>query len=110
MKKIAAVDKGVDIGKEFASPWGVDKQLGDLVSVVISGALIIAGVIVLFLFIFGGLGMIAGAGQDNPQKAAQGKQAATSAVIGFVIVFGAYWVIRLIEVITGQNFITVPGL
>ena len=53
--------------------------------------------------------MIAGAGQDNPERAAKGKQAATSALIGFIIIFAAYWIIRLIEIITGVAFITAPG-
>lgn len=99
----------VDIGSSFGSPFGQSKGIGDLVSVIVSNALVIAGVILLFFFIFGGISMIAGAGQDNPERAAKGKQAATSALIGFIIIFAAYWIIRLIEIITGVAFITAPG-
>ena len=104
MEKIA-----INIADEFGSPFGTTLNLSDLVSIIVTGAITLAGIFVLFLFIFGGYSMIAGAGQNNPQKAAQGKQAITSAVIGFVIIFVAYWIIRLIEVIIGgPMFITQP--
>ena len=45
--------------------------------------------------------MIAGAGKDNPEQTAKGKQAVTSAVLGFVVVFAAYWIVQLIEEFTG---------
>lgn len=54
--------------------------------------------------------MIAGAGNQNPEQTAKGRQAVTSAVIGFVVVFAAYWIVRLIEEILGARFITEPGI
>ena len=47
--------------------------------------------------------MITGAGQDNPQKVGQGKTAVTAALIGFIIVFISYWLVQIIERITGVN-------
>lgn len=104
MDKIA-----VEIGKEFGSPFGVEKGLGNLVSTIISTSFAIAGIILLFLLIAGGIGIMAGTGADKPEQAAKGKQAVTSALIGFIIVFTAYWIVRLLEVITGVNFVTAPG-
>ncbi len=95
----------VDIGTTFGSPFGQGKGLGDLVSVVLSNVLVIAGIVLLFFFIFGGISMIAGAGQDNPEKAAKGKQAATAALIGFIIIFAAYWIIQIVEKITGLDIL-----
>jgi hypothetical protein len=100
----------VDIGGTFNSPFGQGQTLGGLVSIILQAAIVIAGIILLFLFIFGGIGMIAGAGNNNPEQAAKGKQAVTSAVIGFIVVFAAYWVVRLIEVITGVPFVTSPTI
>jgi len=102
----------IDIGKQFGSPFGVEggQTIGGLISIIIQTSLVIAGIILLFLMVFGGISMIAGAGSNNPEQAAKGKQAVTAAVIGFVVVFSAYWVVRLIEVITGIDFITAPGL
>lgn len=52
--------------------------------------------------------IIRGAGNDDPKAVGQGKEAITSALIGFGIIFVAYWIIRLIELITATNFITSP--
>ena len=95
----------VDIGDSFGSPFGKTAGLGQLVSVVISNALIVAGVILLFLLVLGGIGIIAGAGNDNPEQAAKGKQAVTAAVIGFIIVFASYWIIQIIQSITGVQIL-----
>lgn len=104
MEKIA-----VNIGEVFGSPLGTSKTLGDLVSVILSSALALASVILLFLLILGGVGIIAGAGSNNPEQAAKGKQAATAAVIGFIIVFAAYWIIQIIEELTGIKILS-PGI
>ncbi len=98
----------VDIGSKFDSPLGQTKTIGDIVSLVLSNTLVIAGVILLFLFVAGGIGIISGAGSDNPEQLANGKKAVTAALIGFVIVIAAYWIVRLIEVIIGVPFITAP--
>ncbi len=98
----------VNIGSEFGSPFGQTYGLADLVSVILSNAMVVAGIILLLLLIFGGISMIMGAGQDNPEQAAKGKQATTSAVIGFIIIFAAYWIIQIIETITGLNILK-PG-
>ncbi len=99
----------LDIGNTFGSPFGQTKSIGDLVSVLLKGSMAVAGVIILFFLVFGGISMIAGAGSDNPDQMAKGKQALTAAGIGFIIVFVAYWIIRIIEVIAGRPFITAPG-
>lgn len=61
----------------------------------------------LFLLVLGGIGVIAGAGGDNPERAAKGKQAVTSAIIGFIIIIVAYWIIQIIENITGITILSV---
>ena len=104
MNKLAQVD----IGTEFKSPFGISKNIGDLVSLIIRLAFIGAGILILFMFIFAGWSMLMGAGQNNPEQAAKGKQAATAAALGFVIVFVSYWIVRLIETVIGINFITAP--
>ena len=100
----------MDIGESFGSPIGQSISLGDLVGNLVSAAIAIAGVIMVFLFIGGGLAMIAGAGSGDAQGAAKGKQAVTYAIIGFIIVFTAYWIIRIIEIITGSTFLTSPTI
>lgn len=101
----------VDIGTSFGSRWGMavggsSLLLSDLITLMIRLSFMASGVIVLFLFGVSGFYIIMGAGQENPEDAAKGKKAATAAGTGFAIIFVAYWIIRLIEVIAGRDFIT----
>jgi len=80
--------------------------VGSVVSLFLNIAFVAAGIILLFFFILGGIGLMGGAGQDNPQKAEQSKKTLTSAVIGFVIVFAAYWIVKLMGKLLGiENII-----
>lgn len=76
---------------------------GALISVILKNVYTLAGILLLVLLIFGGFSVIMGAGQGDPKKAGQGKKAATAAVIGFLIIFTSYWIIKLVEFITGVN-------
>lgn len=97
----------VDIGKEFSPPlYNPDPNkgiegVGTLVSTLLANAYIIAGVLLLLFILLGGLNMIAGAGSRDAQKAAQSKQAVTWAVLGFLIIFASYWIIQVVQTITG---------
>jgi len=75
--------------------------VGPLVSVFARNAIVIAGILSILLIVAGGFGMIMGAGGDNPQNAAKGRQAATAGVIGFLLVFAAYWIVEIVQVVTG---------
>lgn len=93
-----------DIGSDFlgtSSKLSDHANISSFVTAIIAGSLSIAGVILLFLLIGGGIGMIAGAGNSDPKTVEQGKKAVTSALIGFIVVFSAYWIVKLIELITG---------
>ncbi len=80
-------------------------DIGKLTSNLVVAAISISGIILLFLLIGGGIGIIAGSGSDNPEAVAKGKQAVTSALIGFIIVISAYWIVKLIEMIIGVPII-----
>ena len=106
MKQLAQID----IGEKFFGPGSTTKLkeltgVGSLVTAVIQIAFALAGIIFIVLLIVGGIGMIAGAGRDDPEQVAKGKQAATSALIGFIVVFAAYWIVQLIEVLTGISIL-----
>lgn len=100
---------GVRIDTAFFEPFGPPfreiKDIGTLVSVILANIYVIAGVLLLIFIIMGGLGMIMGAGQNDPQKVAQGKKAVTTAIVGFLIIFASYWIIQLVELLTGVNIL-----
>ena len=101
----------VNIGQQFNSPFGQTKSVGTLVSLILNFGLIVAGVIIVFLLVFGAIKMIAGAGGGDAKAAAQGHQAITWAVIGFVVVFSSFIIIRLIETLAGGAFfVTAPNI
>jgi len=84
---------------QFSSP-------GALISILLKNIYMVAGVLLLFLLIFGGVSIIMSAGGGDAKKAAQGKKAVSGAVIGFLIIFASYWIIQLIEFLTGLNILS----
>ncbi len=104
MQKLAQVPIGSSF---FGANRGFTeiKDIGSLVSTLVSLGITVAGVILLLLLVSGGIGIIAGAGSDNPQQVESGKKAVTYAIIGFLVVFAAYWIVRLIEVVTGVTIL-----
>ena len=92
----------IDIGQSFFQGSAAQNMtIGSLVSGLLSNAVFFAGFIMFILIIAGGLGIIMSAGNSNPEGAEKGKKVITAAVIGFVIVFSAYWIIKITEKLTG---------
>lgn len=96
----------VDLGKEYGV---ADKfpDFGSLLSTVIFNVYIVAGVIFLILLIFGGITFIIGAGGSSEKKQ-QSAKTITAAITGFIVIFTSYFIIQLIEVITGVQILN-PG-
>lgn len=105
MNKLAEVKIGEKFLGNSLGTLGDAASVGNIVTNIITGAISISGIILLFILIGGGIGMIKGAGKSDPKAVEQGKQAATSALIGFIVVFSAYWIVKLIETITGLNLL-----
>ncbi len=76
-----------------------------LVTIIIRNSLTIAGIIMLVLIIAGGFMMIASAGSGDQKKAASAKTMITDALIGFLVIFLSYFIIQIIEVITGVTIL-----
>jgi len=99
----------INIGKEFSLRSGgiadVFPKPGSLFSVILFNLYGLAGIILLFLLIFGGFSIIIGAGKQDSGQIQKGQKSVTSAVIGFIIIFASYFIIQLIQVITGVNIL-----
>jgi hypothetical protein len=99
----------VDIGQ--ATPLGTGSiattypNLGVLVKVILTNAFTVIGLLLLILLIYGGLMFIIGAGDGDSKKAAQAQSTITDALIGFAVVFLAYFIIQIIQLITGINIL-----
>lgn len=80
-------------------------DIGNLASFIVKSSLFLAMLILFFYLILGGISMISGAGKNDPQKLEAGKKAATSALIGFIVVFSAYWIVKLVGQIIGMGIL-----
>lgn len=74
---------------------------GDLVTVIVKNAYVLAGIITLLLLVFGGFTIIMGAGSGDTKQIEQGRQAIVGAVIGLLVVVTSFWIVQIIELITG---------
>ncbi|MFH0942688.1 MAG: hypothetical protein V1810_00795 [Candidatus Beckwithbacteria bacterium] len=80
-----------------------DGSFFPLISVILRNIYVIAAVILFLMIFVGGLGMIINAGNAEKQK--QSSKTLGSAVIGFLILFLSYWLLKLIQLFTGVQLI-----
>lgn len=81
-----------------------NKTIGDIISMILPYVFVISGLVLLFMLILGGIQLMTSAG--NPDKTKAGYGRITHALIGFLIVFVAYFVSQLVEVMLGINFLS----
>jgi hypothetical protein len=77
--------------------------VGSLINNILPNVYIAGGVIIFFMILFGGFTIITNAG--NKDKIAEGTKTITSAIIGLLVLFGSYWIIQLIQVVTGVSIL-----
>lgn len=70
-----------------------------LLSSILPTVYIVASFLLFIYILVAGFLIISGGGDEK--KTDTGKQALTNAIIGFAIIFTSYWLIQIIEVITG---------
>ena len=76
-------------------------SIGSLISAWLPNVYIFAGVILFILLVVGGIMVIAGASKSEPESMEKGKKAISAALFGFLIIFASYWIIQIIETVTG---------
>lgn len=105
----------VDIGKEWILKPGVAisdpvnaqqfQSPYNLISIILKNVYVAAGLFLFVLLLFGGVSIILGAGGGDPKKAGQGQKAITAALTGFLIIFASFWIIQIIQFITGIDIL-----
>lgn len=94
---------GFDIGSKLNFQGSTATQeygsVSKLFNNILPNVYIAAGLIIFFMIIFGGFTIISNAG--NTDKTKEGGQIITSAIIGLLVLFASYWIIQLIQVVTG---------
>lgn len=106
----APVLAAVNIETDFTdAPWKSFPDPGTFVSLLLKNAYILAGILFFLLLFAGGFMIIMGGSGGDAKKTQQGKEAATWAVIGFFVIFASYWIIQIIQVVTGVKILE-PGI
>lgn len=79
------------------------KNFGEIVGVFSQNIVIVAGVIFFILILVAGFRMIRAAGSEDSKAMEQNKNLLTYAVAGFLIIFSAYWVVQIVNFVTGGS-------
>ncbi len=79
--------------------------LGGLVSVIIPNILTLAGIVSFIGIIYFGIQYISHAGAGEGEKIAKDQQAFTGALIGLMIIFGAYFILKIVSTLIGYDFL-----
>lgn len=101
MKTLAQVDIGTDLKFQGGSAGSIAEfqSIGGLISSWLPNIYILGGIIVLISIIASGLMWITNAGDQKKLEEAQ--KILTFAIMGFVFLFASYWIIQIIQVLTG---------
>jgi len=105
--------EGISIGDAFriTRDSGIENatgysSIGEFLSKsIIPNILVIANIVLFFMILLSGFTIITNAGNADKQK--QGIQTLTYSIIGFLIVFGTFWILDALEIIVGFEFFTI---
>lgn len=92
---IEFIEGRLNVGK-FSTPAGF---MNELLPYLFS----LAGIILFIMIVWGGFEMILGA--NDTKSFDSGKQRATSALIGFTLLFCTYWIAQIVQYIFGVNIL-----
>ena len=89
---------------------GPFSSLGSAVSIILPNVIVFAGILFFGLILYGGFELITLGGQYNlnSEKVTRAKQVTYYAVIGFLLVVSAYFILQIISTLTGINFTNPP--
>jgi hypothetical protein len=100
---VSTLDLGTALKFQNSDAASTYTGVGSLINNLLPNIYIAGGLVIFFMIIFGGFTIIANAG--NPDKIKEGGKTITSAIIGLLVLFGSYWIIQIIQVVTGVNIL-----
>jgi len=86
-------------GSSVTGPLTGNPTIGGIISTALPIVIGLAGLGLLLMIIFAGYALMTSAG--DAKKMEEGKQRLTMAILGFIIIFGAYWVVQILGVMFG---------
>lgn len=76
-------------------------NLGGIINRLLTFIFPLAGILLFIMITWGGFEMLTGT--MNKKSTDAGQQRVTAAVVGFLLLFVSYWIIQMVEFITGVN-------
>jgi len=101
----APTSSGVDLGTKFTLGIGGNPVKDtystptDLINPLVQNIMIVGGIILFFMFILAGFKFL----QDSAKGKEEAAKILKTALIGFVVMFSAFWIVQIIKVITGTD-------
>ena len=98
-------DVNIDLGQYFTLSDGqavgdVFSKPSDLVNLIVRLVFVVVGLILFVIIVIAGFSMLFSGDSSNTEKT---KTTMTNAVLGLLIVLAAYWIMQLINRLTGAN-------
>lgn len=81
-----------------------NSDVGGILGTLLPTLLTLAGLILFGMLVAGGFTMLAGAADKESQE--KGKKQVTSALTGFAVIFLAYWIAQILQVIFKINIVS----
>ena len=100
---VSTLDLGTALKFQDGDASSTYQGVGSLINNILPNIYIAGGLVIFIMIVMGGFTIIANAG--NPDKIKEGGKTITSAIIGLLVLFGSYWIIQIIQVVTGVNIL-----
>lgn len=84
---------------EAAPNFGAGSNIGDIISSLLTYLFPIAGIVLLLYLLYGGYKYMLSGGDQKAIE--EGKNIITNAVVGFIIIFVAFWIMQALGLILG---------
>jgi hypothetical protein len=100
----AGADVEIPLGDKLVLKDGTPVQevfnsTDDMINLIVKVIFVGAGFFLFLMIIGAGFSLVQGDSKDKDKA----KTTMTSAIIGFMIMFGAFWIMQIIQLITGIN-------
>ncbi|MEK7543623.1 MAG: hypothetical protein AAB557_02050 [Patescibacteria group bacterium] len=101
MERIFAVDL-----QNTSPTFSAYPTFGALVTIIVRNSFVLAGIISFLLLVFGGFSVIMAAGSGDTKELEKGQKTITYAILGLILVVTSYWIVQIIEKVSGVKLIT----
>ncbi len=91
--------KKICVGTPEGFKAGKLSSLGVIIGELMPYIFAISGIILLFMIVIAGYSLLTSAG--NPESIEKGKKRLTAGLVGFIIIFAAFWIWQLVAVFMG---------